>query len=103
MQHRCMHSILLHCACEELPQFIIAHLSYISRRHTENSGTGNGICCGASRHIFYTYLFQGFPNAVSRFHIDVLHTSAREMKLLQKFFIGQHSQYVRQRITYSQY
>ena len=99
VEHLRPHPVLLHRAFEEVPQIVVSDFAQKARRHPEDGGAGNGIGGRSSGDILDAVFLEGIPDAVSGFHIHVLHTSQGKVKLAEEAVVRKDGQDVGKRIA----
>ena len=87
-----LHAVLLLVALEEQPQLVVADLADETRRHPEDGRAADCVGGGAAGHVFHAQGLEGLPDAVARFHIDVLHAPFREVVGVEERIIRQDGQ-----------
>jgi hypothetical protein len=100
VEHGRAYAELLHGTLEELAQFVVAYLAYVSRGHAQDGSAGDGVRRRSAGNIFYAHLAEGFPDPVSGFHIDELHAPERKVVLLEERIIRQYGQDIGEGVAY---
>ena len=80
IKHLGTYSVLLHSAFEQVSEVVVSYFSQEAGFHSEDGGTGDGVGCTAAGDVFDAVLLEGFPDAVSGFHIHVLHTAEGQVE-----------------------